>query len=162
MTETLAGLAERETLVITEKELTYKTKKRHKVDLPRTAINSRDIAREFLQPLFEKSPVEILYAVALDARCNFLGFTKIAEGTVDKANIYPRNLLNFLLIEANASSVILAHNHPGGTARASAEDRKVTKEIKSLLSKIEVNLLDHLIYAPGMNEEKGTWISISV
>ncbi len=104
----------------------------------------------------------MLYAVALDARCNFLGFTKIAEGTVDKANIYPRNLLNFLLIEANASSVILAHNHPGGTARASAEDRKVTKEIKSLLSKIEVTLLDHLIYAPGMNEEKGTWISISV
>jgi len=47
------------------------------------------------------------------------------------------------------------------TARASYEDKKVTKEIKELLSKLEVTLLDHLIYAPSFSGNKGTWVSFS-
>jgi len=103
----------------------------------------------------------VLYAIALNSQGESLGFITVSTGTVGRAAVYPRNLLSFLLVEVSATQVILAHNHPSGTARASYEDKKVTKEIKELLSKLEVTLLDHLIYAPSFSGNKGTWVSFS-
>ena len=47
----------------------------------------------------------------------------------------------------NASSVVLAHNHPSGVAVPSKEDLISTEHIKNLLRNMHVNLLDHLIIA---------------
>jgi len=158
---TLASVAERKKFVITEKEVVYKVRKRHKVDLPVTTISSPEVAKRLLQPLFEASPTEKLFVIAMNSRGEFLGFLKIADGTVGRASVYPRNLVSFILHETNACQIILAHNHPGGCTKPSKEDRKVTAEIKELLSKLEVTLLEHLIYAPASCGGEGTWVSFS-
>lgn len=158
---TLSLNLEKEMVVITEKAVTYKTVRRHKVDIPINILDSPERAKHFLEPLFEKSPIEALYAIALNSSNEFLGFIKISQGTVSRAAVYPRELISFLLVESNATAIILAHNHPGGSARPSSEDITLTKRITKLLEGLEVRLLDHLIYAPGRLGQDGSWVSLS-
>jgi DNA repair protein RadC len=49
----------------------------------------------------------------------------------------------------NASNVIVAHNHPSGSAEASAADVQLTACLKEALARVDIRLLDHLIVADG-------------
>ncbi|MCK5117427.1 MAG: JAB domain-containing protein [Candidatus Aegiribacteria sp.] len=147
-------------LVLCEKTVTYTTTRKHSVEVPLLVLDSPISVKAFLEPLFEESPIEALWAVALNSNNEFLGFIRISQGTVSRAAVYPRELISFLLIESNATAAILAHNHPGGSARPSQEDISLTKRIEKLLEGLEVRLLDHLIYAPGRLGQEGAWVSL--
>lgn len=147
-------------LILFEKAVKYETVREHSVVVPLLTMDSPMSVRTFLEPLFEESPVEALYAIALNNSNEFLGFIKLSQGTVDRASVYPRELLSFLLIESNATAVILAHNHPGGSARPSKEDITFTNRVSQLLDGLEVRLLDHLIYAPARLGQQGVWVSL--
>ena len=56
----------------------------------------------------------------------------------------PRVVLQYA-INANASAVILAHNHPSGNLEASEADINITKRVSDALELVEVKLLDHII-----------------
>ena len=60
--------------------------------------------------------------------------------------MYPR-----LIVEAalrhQASSLILAHNHPGGSLQPSAADLDATKKICAACEAISVRVVDHIIVA---------------
>ena len=146
--------------IITEKEITYRTVREYDSSFPILPVDSPDSARDFLAGIFDQCPVEVIYAVALSSRNEFLGFLKLAQGTVDRAAVYPRGLLSFLLVETNATGVILAHNHPGGTAKASNEDIALTRRLEAMLKDLEVRLLDHLIFAPGSLGRESAWVSL--
>lgn len=51
-------------------------------------------------------------------------------------------------LQANASSVVLAHNHPSGAAEASESDRIFSQDFFAALKPIAVNLLDHIMVGP--------------
>jgi DNA repair protein RadC len=73
--------------------------------------------------------------------------TKImSSGTINEAPIYARELLKEALMH-DANTVIVAHNHPGGTPYPSRADMKVTKVINQALASVSINLLDHIIVA---------------
>ena len=147
-------------LVITEKTLCYRSVRRHRIPLNLGSVSCADQAKAILQRLFESKPIEGMYAVALNSSGDFLGIVKLAEGTVDRAAVYPRELLSFLLLETNATAVILAHSHPGGRAEPSPEDLALTSRLKDLLQPLGVKLLDHFIYACGRPGRDGEWISL--
>lgn len=48
-------------------------------------------------------------------------------------------------IRLNASAIILVHNHPSNILKPSLEDKILTKEIAVFGSKLQINLIDHLI-----------------
>ncbi len=50
-------------------------------------------------------------------------------------------------ILSKATTVIIAHNHPGGIALPSEDDIKTTHEIRRALKAISVNLMDHIVIA---------------
>jgi DNA repair protein RadC len=52
-------------------------------------------------------------------------------------------------LEKNASSVIVAHNHPSGSANPSRADILITKRLKAALEIIDIKLLDHFIIGKG-------------
>ena len=52
-------------------------------------------------------------------------------------------------LDANATSVVLAHNHPSGVALPSEEDKRVTQVIRDALDAVDVLLADHIIVADG-------------
>jgi len=150
----------RDKYILTEKELTFRTVREHQVQVPVYILDGPGSVKDFMGELFDKCPVETLYALALSSSNQFLGFLKLSQGTVDRAAVYPRGLLSFLLVETNATGVILTHNHPGGSAKASREDITLTRRLECLLRELDVRLLDHLIYAPGTLGKEPSWVSL--
>lgn len=70
--------------------------------------------------------------------------TKTTIGTVSSSIVYPREIVKEAILR-NASSVIMAHNHPGGTLRASSQDLQITKIIAKACYSIGITLNDHII-----------------
>ena len=69
-------------------------------------------------------------------------------GMINSASVHPREVAKVAL-EKNASSVIVAHNHPSGSAEPSRADIQITKKLKAALEVIDIKLLDHFIIGKG-------------
>ena len=52
-------------------------------------------------------------------------------------------------LKLDASSIIVAHNHPRGTMAASTEDIQLTDELRKLSDALEIKLLDHIVLGRG-------------
>lgn len=87
---------------------------------------------------------EEFHAVWLDNRHRILDCQRLFTGTIDGANVYPREVVREALGH-NASAVILAHNHPSGVAEPSASDRAITRALKEALDLVGVRVLDHVV-----------------
>lgn len=86
-----------------------------------------------------------VFAVAfLDTRHRLIEFVELFHGTLDGAEVHPRELVKQALI-SSAAAVIVAHNHPSGDVEPSAADRAVTIRLKQALAIVDVRLLDHVI-----------------
>ena len=77
-----------------------------------------------------------------------IGFEELFHGTVDSAEVYPREVARRCLAH-NAAAVIVGHNHPSGSAHPSDADVAVTRRLKHALVLIDVRLLDHIIVGDG-------------
>jgi DNA repair protein RadC len=66
------------------------------------------------------------------------------EGTVDAAHVYPREVHQEAL-DHNATALILVHNHPSGTLKASEQDMDLTSRLTEICSQVGISLHDHLI-----------------
>jgi DNA repair protein RadC len=69
---------------------------------------------------------------------------ELFRGTVDGAQVHPREIVKELL-RLNAVSAIIAHNHPSQNCEPSAADEMITKRIQEALATIDIRLLDHLL-----------------
>jgi DNA repair protein RadC len=93
-------------------------------------------------------PSEIFAALFLDTRHRALAFEELFRGTVDGAEVHPREVVRRALAH-NAAAVIVGHNHPSGSAEPSAADRAVTAQLKQSLALVDVRLLDHFVIGDG-------------
>ena len=100
----------------------------------------------YLQPFFYGRRNETVYMLCLDAKCKVLCCKEVGEGSVNSAGIPIRRIVEIAL-GANASSVILAHNHPSGFAVPSGEDVQTTRRIAAALDAVEIELVDHIVFA---------------
>ncbi|MCZ6644512.1 MAG: DNA repair protein RadC [Gammaproteobacteria bacterium] len=91
---------------------------------------------------------EVFACLFLDTRHRLISFEKLFLGSVDRANVYPREVLKRALA-LNAAAVIFAHNHPSGVAEPSISDIKLTEELSNLLRQIDVRVLDHVVIGRG-------------
>ena len=89
---------------------------------------------------------EHLYLVCLNAQLEVTQNVLIAKGTLNEVPAYPR-LVAEAALRSNAHSVVLCHNHPGGSAVPSQQDMEMTQTLGHVLSGLEVALLDHVIVA---------------
>jgi DNA repair protein RadC len=87
---------------------------------------------------------EHLYAVFLKNGNRFIGDKIIGLGSRDTVEIDIQDVVRTAAV-TNAGAVVLVHNHPSGTAEATAKDIEVTREAREVLEKINVELLDHVI-----------------
>ena len=75
-------------------------------------------------------------------------FDVLFMGSVDRAMVYPREVMKAAL-KHNAAAVVLAHNHPSGIPEPSAADIQVTSRISMLCQELDVRLIDHVVVAGG-------------
>jgi DNA repair protein RadC len=90
------------------------------------------------------SEVEEFWALALGPTKTVLRNKMIFRGTVDACLVHPRDIFRFACLE-NASSLIVAHNHPSGDSRPSEQDLVFTNQLLEAACIIEIPILDHLI-----------------
>ena len=89
-----------------------------------------------------------MFLLCLDAKCKVLCCKEIGEGSVNSASISVRKVVETALA-ANATTVVLAHNHPSGIAVPSNEDIQTTQRIAAALYAVEIHLADHIVVAEG-------------
>ena len=107
--------------------------------------NSRE-AEKYCLSLVAGNRTERFYVIALNAQCNVLGRRRISEGSLSEVSAYPRLVMETAL-NYNAHSVLLCHNHPGGTCAPSQEDIASTLQLQRLLNGVGILVLDHIIVA---------------
>jgi len=66
------------------------------------------------------------------------------RGTLAQTSVYPREVAKECLMR-NAAAVVLAHNHPSGTAEPSRADEYLTRTLKDSLMLVDVRVLDHVV-----------------
>lgn len=111
-------------------------------------LDTLEKCAEYLVPRFFGRRVEVVYLLCLDAKCKVLCCKEVGEGSVNSAAISARKIVEMAL-GCNASSVVLAHNHPSGLALPSGEDVATTKRISLALQAVEIQLVDHIVVADG-------------
>lgn len=119
-----------------------------RVSLPdtreRVTLKGTREAAEYLRSRLQGLPEEHFRALFLNRLGTLLEDALLAVGSVDKARP-PIRLIVARTLQANASAVILAHNHPSGAVEASESDRLFTEDVLRALKPIGVKVLEHVI-----------------
>ncbi|MGN0493169.1 MAG: RadC family protein [Acutalibacteraceae bacterium] len=118
----------------------YRTEKSEK----QGRFNNLDEVCDYILSRYFGYTNEVFSVISFSGNGRILGFDILGEGNVSEVNVSTREIIETAL-NRQAVSVIIAHNHPSGTAVPSEEDIAVTKNIQSALSHINVKLLDHIV-----------------
>ena len=87
---------------------------------------------------------EYMWMIALDTKCNPIGFFEVSHGAINASLISPREIFMRLCL-CGATYFVLIHNHPSGDVMPSKEDVKITTQIKEAGKLMNISLLDHII-----------------
>jgi DNA repair protein RadC len=109
-----------------------------------TALNSSRATQNFLAQRLREHTKEVFACLFLDNHFRLICFEELFFGTINEANIYPREIVRRGLMH-NAAKIILAHNHPSGNPLPSAADKEVTILIQQALQLIDIDVVDHII-----------------
>ncbi len=93
-------------------------------------------------------------AALLDTKHRLVAIATVSVGSVDRTYMSPREILRDALL-ANASALVLAHNHPSGDPEPSRDDELVTRRLVQAGEIVGVEVLDHLVVAGSR------WVSLA-
>jgi DNA repair protein RadC len=91
---------------------------------------------------------EEFHVMLLNAHGELLRTEKVAQGTLDRCDVHPRDVFGPAVREG-AHGVVLLHNHPSGEPTASPEDRMLTSHLQEASKLLGIVLLDHIIVGEG-------------
>ncbi len=100
--------------------------------------------KHYLQLHLANKPHEVFAVLFLDSQNRLLAMEELFRGTLTQTSVYPREVV-LRALHHHAGAVVLAHNHPSGSAQASAADKAITQRLKAALALIDVQVLDHFI-----------------
>ncbi|PYK57561.1 MAG: hypothetical protein DME21_17000 [Verrucomicrobia bacterium] len=103
--------------------------------------------------------VEHFQAVLLNTRRKLIRIEQISQGTLDTILVHPREVFK-LAIAANASAVVLVHNHPSGDPTPSEADIKVTRDLIRAGHLLKIEVLDHVIIGKRTAERAKDFLSL--
>lgn len=109
-------------------------------------LNTTELCGNYLLQHFRGRRNETVFLLCLDAKCKLLSCKEVGEGSVNSANIPIRRVVE-LALAVNATTVVLAHNHPSGIAVPSDEDVLTTRRLAVALDAVEICLADHIVVA---------------
>jgi len=106
-------------------------------------VNAPDDLEKFVEPLRHYSE-EYFLAFHLTARNEICNYQIISHGSLSASLVHPREVFKGALI-ANSHSIIIAHNHPGGSLTPSREDLETTETLIKAGDLLGVKVIDHII-----------------
>jgi len=127
---------------------------------PRPLLRNPDDVAALLRALLQGRRHECFGAIFADTQLRVLATEILFEGTIDRAPVYPREIVKRAL-ELDAAALFLFHNHPGGSCRPSSEDIAITRRIEEACRPLGLRLEDHFLVADrevASFRERGWWI----
>jgi DNA repair protein RadC len=110
----------------------------------KTKITGPDEVADYLKKRLGTLRKERFSAILLNSANTLLAEVDLEYGTVNRTQVYPRNLVE-KVIAHGAAGVILVHNHPGGRTDPSLEDMALTRKLIKLAEDMDFKILDHFI-----------------
>ena len=107
-------------------------------------FNTPQAVRDYLQLQLGGLQHEVFAVLFLDSQHRLIALEEMFRGSLTQTSVYPREVVNQALT-LKASSVVLAHNHPSGTAQPSRADEALTHTLKAALALVDVRVLDHFV-----------------
>ncbi|MFB4391326.1 DNA repair protein RadC, partial [Pseudomonas sp. LS_1] len=104
-----------------------------------SAVENPAAVRRYLKSMLRHEPSEVFGCLFLDTKHRPLAFEILFRGTIDRASIYPREVVRRALLH-NAAALILCHNHPSGLSEPSNDDVHLTVVLKRSLALIDVRV----------------------
>ncbi|WP_233117701.1 RadC family protein [Aggregatibacter actinomycetemcomitans] len=111
-------------------------------------FTSIDIVKMYLQTELANIEREIFMVLFLDNQHRLIKQERLFLGTINKAMVYPREIIKEALA-CNAAAIILAHNHPSGVAEPSISDKQITDTIRQAADLVDIRVLDHFVIGNG-------------
>jgi len=108
-----------------------------------------DALHQFWRSRIGAQANEVFEVAYLDSGYRLLrdGVETLEEGTVDRAAVYPRRVVEAAL-RRKAAAVVFAHNHPNGDVQPSEQDKLLTRALVLAAQTVQIKVLDHLIVTP--------------
>ncbi len=113
---------------------------------PGMILDSVEKAGDFLLSKYVGATNERVYLLCLDNKLKLLNCALVGEGSLNRVNFHPRQILQKAL-QCSASTIILGHNHPYGTALPSDADILMTRQLYEMAQVLDITLRDHIIVA---------------
>ena len=132
---------------VSEIEITYKNKTPYH---DRLRIDTPWMAYDVLQSTWDAGKIELLEQfkiLLLDHSCNCLGISEVGSGGMSDVTIDPK-IVFATALQAKATRLILAHNHPSGVLRPSEADLLTTRRMVKAGQILDLPVVDHLIITP--------------
>ncbi|MNQ27613.1 hypothetical protein D3C85_408730 [compost metagenome] len=133
--------------IVSEIELTYKTTVKAS---ERPLITSSQSAYKLIIHSWDSNKIEFIeqFKILLLNNSNkVLGICEISSGGITGTVVDLRILFSAAL-KANATALIMIHNHPSGKLQASEADKAMTQKVKAAGKLLDIEILDHLIITP--------------
>jgi DNA repair protein RadC len=92
----------------------------------------------------KNSDRERFYSLLLDSRNAIVNCEEVSSGSVNQAQVHPREVFKSALL-SSCASVILVHNHPSGIPDPSLDDERMTKRLSECGSILGIEVLDSII-----------------
>jgi len=108
-----------------------------------------EILHNYLKNKFAGKQIEEFHVLYLDGKHKLIDEAVHAIGTINEAQVYPREILKRAL-NLNAASVVLAHNHPSGDTTFSTPDITMTEKIRDKLALADIEFFDHFLVSGGI------------
>lgn len=121
----------------------YNERKNEEIKI--TLNNYNDFIK-YVMEMYYGETNEIARIFFFNNKKELLGKEIIGVGDVDSVSVSCRKVVE-LVLKYDATGIVITHNHPQGFAVVSADDRKVTLDVKSAVNAIGAHLYDHLIFA---------------
>ena len=109
-------------------------------------LNSSQAIVEYLQKAIGREQKEHLVVFYLDSQGCLIESKTIAVGILNAAIVHPREVFE-PAVSFHAAGIIIAHNHPSGSAEPSSEDREITKQLVETGRILGIEIRDHIIIA---------------
>jgi len=115
----------------------------------KSPVDAAALAMTYMQDLDR----EHLIVILLNAKSDIIGINTVAIGGLNTTYVPMREVLKPALL-ANASAIIVAHNHPSGDPTPSPEDVSITRRIVDAGNLLGIDVLDHVVCG------EGRWVSL--
>ena len=122
-------------------------------------LDSPDRIADYLRESNRLLQVETFQAVLLNTRRRLIRVEQLSQGTLDTILVHPREVFR-AAIAANASAVIVVHNHPSGDPTPSDSDIKATRDLIRAGQLLKIDVLDHVIIGRATEERPRDYVSL--